>query len=64
VRWLSSIFAFVGKVGLFSLRVVVDALRPPFELVQLGRQLVEVGNKSLALIIVSGFALGPLCQHE
>ncbi len=52
------LFEFVGKVGLFSLRVVVDSLRPPFEFAQLGRQLVEVGNKSLALIVVSGFALG------
>src|ERR1700693_141570 len=58
VRWLSKIFEFVGKVGLFSLQVLVDSLRPPFEFAQLGRQLVEVGNKSLALIIVSGFALG------
>jgi phospholipid/cholesterol/gamma-HCH transport system permease protein len=58
VRWLSKIIEFVGKVGLFSLRVVVDALKSPFEFAQLGRQLVEVGNKSLALIVVSGFALG------
>jgi phospholipid/cholesterol/gamma-HCH transport system permease protein len=58
VRWLSKIFEFVGKVGLFSLPVLVDAVRSPFEFAQLGRQLVEVGNKSLALIIVSGFALG------
>jgi len=58
VRWLSKIIEFVGKVGLFGLRVVVDALRSPFEFAQLGRQLIEVGNKSLALIVVSGFALG------
>jgi phospholipid/cholesterol/gamma-HCH transport system permease protein len=58
VRWLSRLFEFVGKVGLFSLQVVVDSLRPPFEFAQLSRQLAEVGNRSLALIIVSGFALG------
>src|ERR1700744_4810819 len=58
VRWLSKSFEFVGKVGLFSLRVVADSLRPPFEFAQLSRQLAEVGNKSLALIVVSGFALG------
>src|SRR6202051_5200927 len=51
-------FEFVGKIGLFSLRVVVDSLRPPFEFAQFSRQLAEVGNKSLALIVVSGFALG------
>jgi hypothetical protein len=31
VRWLNRLFEFVGKVGLFSLRVVADFLRPPFE---------------------------------
>src|SRR5258708_19936872 len=58
MHWLSKLFEFVGKVGLFSLRVVADSLRPPFEFAQLSRQLAEVGNKSLALIVVSGFALG------
>src|ERR1700744_6036931 len=58
VRWLSKSFEFVGKLGLFSLRVFADALRPPFEFAQLSRQLAEGGSKSLALIIVSGFAMG------
>jgi len=58
VRWLSKLFEFVGKVGLFSLRVLIDWLKPPLEFAQLWRQLAEVGNKSLALVIVSGFALG------
>jgi phospholipid/cholesterol/gamma-HCH transport system permease protein len=58
VRWLGRIFEFVGKVGLFGARVLVDAVQPPFEFAQLSRQLVEIGNKSIALIVVSGFALG------
>jgi len=58
VRWLSRLFEFVGKVGLFSLRVLIDWLKPPFEFAQLSRQLAEVGNRSLALVVVSGFALG------
>src|ERR1700760_1800224 len=58
VRWLSRLIEFVGKVGLFSLQVLRDSLRPPFEFAQFSRQLAEVGNRSLALIIVSGFALG------
>src|SRR5579863_4905217 len=33
-------------------------MKPPFEFGQLSRQLAEVGNKSLALVVVSGFALG------
>src|ERR1700678_1006070 len=58
LRWLNKLLEFVGKVGIFSLRVLVDCMKPPFEFAQLSRQLVEVGNKSLALVIVSGFALG------
>ena len=58
MRWLGRWLEFVGKVGLFGLRVLTDAVRPPFELAQLVRHLAEVGNKSLALIVVSGFALG------
>src|ERR1700739_788904 len=58
VRWLTRFFEFVGKVGLFSLQILVDSLRPPFEFAQLARQLAEVGNKSLTLIAVSGVALG------
>lgn len=58
MRWLSRVFEFVGQVGIFSLRVVLDALRPPFEFTQISRQIAEVGNKSLSLIVVSGFALG------
>src|SRR5271170_7973646 len=58
VRLLSRFFEFVGKVGLFSLRVLIDWLKPPFEFAQLSRQLAEVGNRSLALVVVSGFALG------
>ena len=58
MQWLGKWIEFVGKMGLFGLQVLVDSLRPPFEFVQLSRQLAEVGNRSLALIVVSGFALG------
>jgi phospholipid/cholesterol/gamma-HCH transport system permease protein len=58
VRWLSRLVEFVGRVGFFSLQVFRDSLRPPFEFAQLFRQLAEVGSRSLALIIVSGFAVG------
>lgn len=58
MRWLARIFEFVGKVGVFGVRVLIDAVKPPFELAQISRQLAEVGNKSIVLIVVSGFALG------
>ena len=58
MHWLGKAFEFVGKVGAFGGRVLVDAVRPPFELDQVSRQLAEVGNNSIVLIAVSGFALG------
>src|ERR1700760_649871 len=58
MRWLARLLEFVGKVGLFGARVLADAVRPPFEFGALARNLAEVGNQSLALIVVSGFALG------
>jgi phospholipid/cholesterol/gamma-HCH transport system permease protein len=58
VRWLGRSIEFVGRVGLFSLRVLIDWLKPPLEIAQISRQLAEVGNKSLALVGVAGFALG------
>ena len=58
MRWLTRLLEFVGKVGLFGLQALMDSVRPPFEFAQLCRQIAEVGNKSLALIVVSGFALG------
>src|SRR5580658_8498970 len=56
--WLTRWLELVGKMGQFSLRVLIDSIRPPFEAAQLSRQLAEIGNKSIALIVVSGFALG------
>jgi phospholipid/cholesterol/gamma-HCH transport system permease protein len=58
VRWFGRAFEFVGRLGLFAGRALIDALRPPFELVQISRQLADVGNRSMGLIVVSGFALG------
>ena len=49
---------FVGKVSQFGFRVVFDLFHPPFEAGQIGRQLAEVGARSLPLVLASGFALG------
>lgn len=49
---------FVGNVAAFGFRVVVDSFRSPFEGAQILRQIVEVGSRSLPLVIASGFALG------
>lgn len=58
VSWLIRMIEFVGRVGVFGFRVLIDVVQPPFEFVQVARQLAEVGNRSIALIVVSGFALG------
>ena len=55
---MTNTFEFVGNVSRFGLRGFVDLFRRPFEGGQIGRQLAEVGAKSLPLVIASGFALG------
>ena len=47
-----------GEFGLFSGRVVRDALRRPFEIREIGRQIREIGTRSVPLIIPCGMALG------
>jgi phospholipid/cholesterol/gamma-HCH transport system permease protein len=55
---LIKLIEFIGDVSLFAFRVVVDFFRPPFEGAMIVRQIAEAGNRSLPLIIASGFALG------
>jgi phospholipid/cholesterol/gamma-HCH transport system permease protein len=55
---LIRLLEFIGEVSQFGLRVVVDFFRPPFEAVQILRQIAEAGARSLPLILASGFALG------
>lgn len=55
---LARALEFIGKLGMFSLRVFVDLLQPPLEFDQFTSQIADVGSKSVSLIAVSGFALG------
>jgi phospholipid/cholesterol/gamma-HCH transport system permease protein len=55
---MSNPIEFVGKQIRFSSRVLADAGKRPREGAQLLRQVMEIGTKSLLLIIASGFALG------
>jgi phospholipid/cholesterol/gamma-HCH transport system permease protein len=52
------LLAFAGDVSLFGARAVTDVFRRPFEGDEIRRQVVEVGSRSLPLIVASGFALG------
>jgi phospholipid/cholesterol/gamma-HCH transport system permease protein len=55
---VTKILEFVGKVSLFGFWVIADLFRRPFEVAQVGRQLAEIGSRSVPLIAASGFALG------
>ena len=50
--------AAVGNAAAFAARVIVEALRPPYEFRETSRQLFELGCRSVPLIAASGFAVG------
>lgn len=49
---------FFGKLNRFGWRVLADAWRAPFEFRQILKQIVEIGTRSLPLVVASGLALG------
>jgi phospholipid/cholesterol/gamma-HCH transport system permease protein len=51
-------FAWSGNVSLFGLRSIREALRPPYEMRELVRQIYEIGSRSVPLIAVAGLAIG------
>jgi phospholipid/cholesterol/gamma-HCH transport system permease protein len=53
-----------GELGLFCWRVLRAALTPPFEFRELGRQLDEIGSKSLPLVALAGAAIGAVLSLE
>jgi len=57
-RRIITLLETAGDLGLFGIRVIRDALRRPFEIQEIGRQIVEIGTRSVPLIIPCGFALG------
>lgn len=50
--------ASVGDGAQFGARVIVEAVRPPYEARETARQLFELGCRSVPLIAASGFAVG------
>jgi phospholipid/cholesterol/gamma-HCH transport system permease protein len=50
--------ASVGEVSAFGARAVRDAFSRPFEIAELGRQIYDVGWRSVPLVATSGFAVG------
>ena len=53
-----SFFAEVGDMSLFAGRYFREVFSPPYEFRELLRQCYNMGNRSLFLVIVTGFILG------
>ena len=58
LRGLKDIFAWFGDLVWFGGNSLWSALRRPFELEEIRRQIYEVGFRSLPLIASAGFAVG------
>lgn len=59
-----SFFEWFGELGLFCGRVVRSALKPPYEVRELIRQMDEVGSRSALLVAVAGAAIGVVLSLE
>lgn len=55
---IRSFFEEIGRISLFAARFFREVFRPPFEFRELLYQCFIVGNKSLALVGVTGFIMG------
>lgn len=51
-------FIDLGEMALFTIKVVRQFVKPPFEYRELTKQGFSLGNKSLALVSVTGFIMG------
>jgi phospholipid/cholesterol/gamma-HCH transport system permease protein len=61
---INGFFEWFGELGIFFWRVARAAVTPPFEWRELGRQLDEVGSKSLPLVALAGAAIGVVISLE
>src|SRR5258708_1258682 len=48
----------IGDYGFFAWRVLREAFEAPFEFKELGRQVAEIGSRSVSLVLPCGLALG------
>lgn len=51
-------FAEIGELSFFAGRFFKEVLKPPFEFKELLRQCHHMGNRSLTLVLVTGFIIG------
>ena len=55
---LRRFFTEIGELSYFAGRFFKEALRPPFEFKEFLRQCYQMGNRSLVLVLVTGFIIG------
>lgn len=55
---LKSFFSEIGDITFFAGRFFREVFLPPFEFKELVRQCYNIGNRSLLLVMVTGFILG------
>lgn len=58
IRWLVSVFAWFGELGIFIWRLIRAAVVPPYEFRELIRQMDEIGAKSFPVVALAGAATG------
>jgi phospholipid/cholesterol/gamma-HCH transport system permease protein len=56
--FFAGVLAWIGDVSLFGARALRDVFRPPYEVREVGRQLYDIGWRSMPLVATSGFAVG------
>src|SRR5437773_2017477 len=61
---MRSFFEWFGEIGYFCGRVARAAVKPPYEIGELIRQMDEVGSKSAFLVLLAGAAMGVVLSLE
>ncbi len=57
-KGVRNFFIEVGEMSFFAGRFFKEAVKPPFEFKELLRQCYQMGNRSLVLVLVTGFIIG------
>jgi phospholipid/cholesterol/gamma-HCH transport system permease protein len=58
VTSIKKFFIYIGDLTYFSNRVMKELFSRPFEFKELLRQCYKMGNKSLGLVVITGFIIG------
>src|SRR5215469_16760151 len=57
-KWLLNFLEATGDLTIFGAKATRELFRPPWEFSEWARQVVELGTRSVPLIVVAGLALG------